>query len=93
MDLYPADIHPATDDWPFFFQFYYWSFVWGFLRGENAAPPFHVSVLFLTGLISLGLLVMVFLPVIIMVNICRQHIHIFQSREITTASSMRVNQQ
>ncbi len=43
---YPLDIRPATDDRPFFFQFYRWSDLWRFGQPRRQATPVAVTVIY-----------------------------------------------
>jgi spermidine synthase len=62
---YPFDISPATDDRPFFFNFSYWSHLWG----RDAAPsPMHLTVLILTAIVGLAAVACVYLPLKILVG-------------------------
>ncbi len=60
---YPYVVWPATDDWPFFFQFARWGHVAGWLSGEQpVAPVLPLSVLFLLAVLGALMLVTVVVP-------------------------------
>lgn len=53
---YPAILWPATDDWPFFFQFSRWSDLPAWLSGKNVAKPVLPLALALLSLLLGGLM-------------------------------------
>jgi len=67
-DVYPYQIAPATDDWPFFFQFARASHLIDWMRGEREKierPTLYVALAVLGALLSLLMLLTVVAPLIV----------------------------
>jgi spermidine synthase len=63
LDNYPFDVHPSRDDWPFFFRTSYW---WHLFPSDpkiwGSVPILEYSIIILLGLVSLGVLCCVYVP-------------------------------
>jgi len=66
LQAYPYVIWPATDDWPFFFQFHRWQQVGDYLAGRtDELPAFQMGVLFLLLMLTVLMLFTVVVPLVV----------------------------